>query len=129
MSMWCLMASPLIYGADIAQLDEFTMNVLCNAEVIAVDQDVLGKQARIVRQTAEELVLAKPMEDGSVAVGFFNLGDQPREMAASWDELGVKGKQIARDLWRQKDLDTVEGQYAAPVARHGVVLVRLRAAE
>ena len=51
MSMWCLMASPLIFSGDMARLDPFTLNVLCNAEVIDVDQDALGRQARIVRKT------------------------------------------------------------------------------
>ncbi|MBL8234286.1 MAG: putative Ig domain-containing protein, partial [Bryobacterales bacterium] len=73
MSLWSLMASPLFYGGDMARLDDFTLNVLTNHEVIDVNQDVLGKQARVVRKTAEELVLAKPLEDGSLAVGLFNL--------------------------------------------------------
>ncbi|MBL8234212.1 MAG: putative Ig domain-containing protein, partial [Bryobacterales bacterium] len=73
MSLWSLMASPLFYSGDMARLDDFTVNVLTNHEVIDVNQDVLGKQARIVRKTAEELVLAKPLEDGSLAVGLFNL--------------------------------------------------------
>ncbi|MBN2218061.1 MAG: putative Ig domain-containing protein [Pirellulales bacterium] len=129
MSMWCLMASPLIFSGDMARLDEFTLNVLCNAEVLAVDQDSLGKQARIVRQNDDELVLAKPMEDGSLAVGLFNLSAKPREISASWTDLGLTGKQIPRDLWRQKDLGATEGDYRAEVPPHGVMLVRLRGVE
>ncbi|MFZ5833127.1 MAG: putative Ig domain-containing protein, partial [Planctomycetota bacterium] len=78
MSMWSLMASPLFFSGDMARLDEFTLNVLCNPEVIAVNQDALGKQALPVRQTETDLVLAKPMEDGSLAVGLFNLDESPR---------------------------------------------------
>ncbi|HBE40923.1 MAG TPA: alpha-galactosidase [Bacteroidales bacterium] len=71
MSMWSLMAAPLIYGGEMARLDTFTLNILCNHEVIDVNQDVLGKQAKIVRAAKEELIMAKELEDGSVAVGLF----------------------------------------------------------
>ena len=67
MSMWSLMAAPLIYSGDMNHLDEFTLSLLCNPDVIDVDQDTLGTQARIVRRTADEFVLAKPLEDGSLA--------------------------------------------------------------
>ena len=93
MSLWCLMASPLIFGGDMARLDPFTLNVLCNAEVIDVDQDPLGQQARIVRQTRDELVLAKTMEDGSTAVGLLNLGPKASRLGVSWTELGLSGPQ------------------------------------
>jgi len=76
--MWSLMAAPLFFAGDMNQLDEFTLNVLCNAEVIGVDQDPLGWQARVIRHNDSEFVLAKPLEDGSVAVGLFNLGERRR---------------------------------------------------
>jgi len=125
MSMWSLMAAPLFYSGEMASLDEFTLNVLCNAEVIEVNQDSLGKQARIIRRSEEELVLAKPMEDGSLAVGLFNLAEIERTMSVSWPELELAGAQRARDLWRQKDIRASAGSYQAPVSRHGVMLVRL----
>ena len=125
MSMWALMASPLFYSGDMGSLDEFTLNVLCNAEVIDVDQDALGKQARTVRRTEDELILAKPMADGSIAVGLFNLGDTEREVGVSWQDLGIEGRRRARDVWRQKDAGTAAGEYKALVLRHGVVLLRL----
>ena len=126
MSMWCLMASPLIFSGDMAKLDEFTLNVLCNAEVIAIDQDPLGKQARIVRQTDEDLVLAKPLADGSVAIGLFNLAAAERKLTIRWSDLNISGPRTARDLWRQKDIGTFDGAFMATVPRHGVALVRLR---
>ncbi|OHB73571.1 MAG: hypothetical protein A2V70_20635 [Planctomycetes bacterium RBG_13_63_9] len=126
MSMWCLMAAPLIFSGDMAKLDPFTLGVLCNAEVIDADQDPLGKQAKVVRQAEEEVILAKPMEDGSLAVGLFNLGEVEKEMTVAWSELGLAGSRTARDLWRQKDVGECEGAFTAPVGRHGAVLVRLR---
>jgi alpha-galactosidase len=125
MSMWCLMASPLIFSGDMERLDEFTLNILCNAEVIEVDQDPLGKQARVVRRDEDELVLAKPLLGGSLAVGLFNLSEFEREMSVAWADLGIEGAQRARDPWRQRDVGVLSGKYAVPVGRHGVSLVRL----
>jgi alpha-galactosidase len=126
MSMWALMAAPLFFSGDMGKLDDFTVNVLCNTEVIDVDQDPLGKQARIVRQSEEELVLVKPLEDGSVAVGLFNLSEAERPLAVSAADLGLKGRFRARDLWRQKDVDGRAATYTAKVPRHGVSFVRAR---
>jgi alpha-galactosidase len=125
MSMWSLMAAPLFYSGDMGRLDEFTLNVLCNAEVIDVNQDPLGRQARIVRQSEEELVLAKPMEDGSLAIGLFNLAENGRSVSVTWKELGLKGRQRSRDLWRQTDLGSSDGEFTATLPKHGVSMVRL----
>jgi alpha-galactosidase len=127
MSMWALMASPLFFGGDMARLDEFTLNVLGNAEVIDVNQDLLGKQARIVRKTAEEFVLAKPLADGSVAVGFFNLTREPRDIACALKELGAGERSRVRDLWRQKEDGSAAGDLRKSVEPHGVALLRLKA--
>ena len=88
------------------KLDAFTLNVLCNTEVIDIDQDSLGKQGRIVRQENEEFILSKPLDDGSLAVGLFNLSPTPRTITVKWSDLGVKGRQRVRDVWRQDDLGT-----------------------
>jgi alpha-galactosidase len=125
MSMWALMAAPLIFSGDMDHLDDFTLNVLCNSEVIEVDQDALGKQGRIIRRTDDEFVLAKPMADGSLAVGLFNLSESRRDVAVTLSELGLAGGCRVRDLWRQRDTGDCNGQYTAPVRRHGVSLVRL----
>ena len=125
MSMWSLMAAPLFFSGDMTKLDDFTRNVLCNAEVIDIDQDSLGKQGRIVRKTDEEFILAKPLEDGSLAVGLFNLTTAPRTLSVSWKDLGVSGKLRARDVWRQHDLGSFKSAYSTEVPAHGVELVRL----
>jgi len=125
MSMWCLMAAPLVFSGDMAKLDAFTLNILCNDEVIDVDQDPLGRQARIVRKTEHELVLAKEMEDGSKAVGIFNLDAAPAKLGVEWQELQLSGPQRVRDLWRQQNLGQCSGRYEATVPPHGVVLIRL----
>lgn len=124
-SMWSLMAAPLFFSGDMSKLDAFTLNVLCNAEVIEVDQDVLGGQGRIVRQTAEELVLVKQLEDGSAAVGLFSLDVVPRRMEITWAELGFQGSCRVRDLWHQKDVGTIRVRYSVEVPRHGVSMVKI----
>ena len=128
MSMWCLMAAPLVFSGDMAKLDAFTLNVLRNAEVIDIDQDALGRQARITRQSDKELVMARVLEDGSVAVGLFNLGELKRTVHLAWSEIGLSGKHVVRDCWRQKDLGASADEFVAPIERHGVVLLRLRPA-
>jgi alpha-galactosidase len=125
MSLWSLMAAPLIFSGDMAKLDPFTLNILCNAEVIAVDQDPLGRQAKILRQSESEFVLVKELADGAKAVGLFNLADHPAKLTLSWTDLGLAGKQPVHDLWRQKDLGKFKTEFQAEVPRHGVVMVRL----
>jgi alpha-galactosidase len=125
MSLWCLMAAPLIFSGDMARLDAFTLNVLCNSEVIAVDQDALGRQARILKQTSDEFILLKELEDGSKAAGIFNLAESPQKLSVSWAELGLTGARQIRDLWRQQDLGTFTGAFETEVPRHGVALVRV----
>ena len=126
MSMWCLMAAPLVFSGDMSKLDEFTLNILCNAEVIDVDQDTLGRQGRIIRRADDEMVMVKELEDGSKAVGLFNLGLVPKDISIAFKDLGIGDKATVRDLWRQKDLGIFDTRYAGKVNPHGVVMVRVR---
>jgi len=125
MSMWSLMASPLIFSGDMAKLDAFTLIVLCNAEVIDINQDPLGKQARIIKQDHRQFVLAKPLEDGSVALGLFNLSARPLRMEISLADLGLPENCHLRDAWRQVNLPDAQATVAAMVPCHGVALLRL----
>jgi alpha-galactosidase len=124
-SLWCLLAAPLIFSGDLTRLDEFTLGLLSNDEVIAVDQDPLGKPGYRVSKTEDLEVWAKPMEDGSRAVGLFNRGEFSATVTAQWSDLDLTGTQTVRDLWRQKDLGRFHGAFHAQVGRHGVVLVRI----
>lgn len=125
MSMWSLMAAPLFFSGDMARLDPFTLNILENAEVIDVDQDSLGKQGRVVRRTADDFVLAKPLEDGSMAVGLFNISSAPLEVAVDLQDLGFSGKAKVRDIWKQQDMGMESGKLSATIAPHGVMMVRV----
>lgn len=127
MSMWSLMAAPLLFSGDMTRLDKFTLNVLCNSEVIDIDQDSLGKQARVVKKSNDELILEKPLEDGSVAVGLFNLANEPRALSGDWAELDLEGRQTVRDVWRQRNIGVFEGSFSSITPAHGVILIRLMA--
>jgi len=130
MSAWCLMSVPLLLGNDLTRLDEFTLSLLTNDEVIAVNQDPLGKQATVISQKEDIGVMAKEMEDGTRAAGLFNLSDNGTQpVVLKWSDLGIKGRYIVRDLWRQKDLGTFENEFSADVNQHGVVMVSLRKAK
>ena len=127
-SLWCLLSAPLLIGCDLEKLDDFTLNLLCNDEVLAVDQDSLGKEAACVASNGTLRVFAKDLDDGTIAAGLFNLGDQPAMVVASWDDLKLSGGQLVRDLWRQKDLGAFDKEFTATVAPHGVVLVKIQPA-
>ncbi len=125
-SLWCLLSAPLLIGCDMTQLDPFTLNLLENDEVLAVDQDPLGKQAMAIAKSGETRVYAKDLADGSKAVGLFNLGETETQVEVNWSDLGLKGKRHARDLWRQKDLGKFKNSFGATVPRHSVVLIKVR---
>jgi alpha-galactosidase len=125
MSLWCMMASPLFYGGDINTLDDFTLNVLCNPEVIEVDQDPLGQCARSVKLDDDAVLFVKDMEDGSKAVALCNRGEIEIGITAKWSDLGLTGTQRVRDLWRQEDLGQFDDSFSAKVGRHGTCLIRL----
>lgn len=124
-SLWSLLASPLLIGCDMAKLDDFTLGLLTNDEVIEVNQDPLGKQAHRIAKDENVEVWAKKMEDGSMAVGLFNRGEFENPVTANWSDLGIGALQTVRDLWRQKDVGDFAGSFTANVARHGVMLIRV----
>ncbi len=125
-SLWSLLASPMLIGCDMTKLDDFTLGLLTNDEVIEVNQDPLGKQAHRISKDENVEVWAKKMEDGTVAVGLFNRGEFANAVKVNWSQLGLNGTQTVRDLWRQKDVGNFSESYTASVARHGAMLIRLR---
>jgi alpha-galactosidase len=142
-SLWCLLSSPLLIGCDMTRLDEFTLGLLTNDEVIAIDQDPSGHEATLVAKSEETVsitrggnrptsrsfprtqVWAKTLADGSQAVGLFNLGDAPALVTIKWSDLKITGAQKVRDLWRQKDLPPAADAFTATVSPHGVELVKI----
>ena len=111
-TLWTLVSSNMLIGCDIAQMDDFTLNLLCNNEVNAIDQDLLGKQADRALKEGDIEVWSRPLADGAIAVGIFNVGekDQQVDMKALVSRLSTVTFQVStvRDVWRQKDLSPSE---------------------
>jgi alpha-galactosidase len=127
MTIWCLDSAPLLLGNDLTSMDAFTLGILENDEVLAVDQDALGKQGTCVARGDNYLVYEKHLEDGSIAVGLFNTdGHMPAQVTAKWSDLGIHGKRKVRDLWREKDLGRFKGEFSMTVAPHSAELVKIQ---
>jgi len=127
MSLWALTASPLLAGNDIRDMTDATKAILMNPEVIAVDQDALGKQASPVKNGRLE-TWVKPLADGSVAVGVVNLGSSSTQATVNAADLHLGGPVMkARDLWAHADVRFANGAYLATVPSHGVLMLRVSA--
>ena len=116
-TLWTIVSSNMLIGCDIAQMDDFTLNLLCNNEVNAIDQDILGKQADRVMKEGDIEVWSRPLADGAIAVGIFNVSetDQKVDMKALIPSKAQAKK--VRDLWRQKDLS--ESELGCTIPLHG----------
>lgn len=127
MSLWSLVAAPLLLSCDLSHLDDWTLALLTNDEVLDVDQDALGKAGgRRAREGTTE-VWSRPLEDGAIAVGLFNRGIMKQTVRAKWEDLEIEGPQPVRDLWKRKDLGTFDEEFSAVVPPHGCVLVKIGA--
>jgi alpha-galactosidase len=124
MSLWAILAAPLLAGNDLTTMTPETIALLTNREVIAIDQDRAGIQGDRVSAEGPIEIWARPLADGSKAVGLFNRHSQPMDIQVDFRQLGFTGRVRARDVWQAKDLGTLEG-YQARVPRHGVVLLRV----
>jgi alpha-galactosidase len=125
-----MLSAPLLIGCDLERLDAFTTSLLSNDEVIALDQDALGKQATRVATVGPVDVYLKPLEDGSKALGFFNRDSASQRIGFDkFKYVGFKGAQHVRDLWRQQNLSDVQNletdKLSMVIPAHGVQLYKL----
>jgi len=126
-TLWSLLASPMLIGCDMAQLDDFTISLLCNSEVNDICQDPLGIQAYRMYNDKNYVTYVKQLWDGSMAVGLFNISEQPITIGIKPASLGLRGEQTVRDVWRQKDLTRIQPdqRFDTEVAPHGAEFIRL----
>ena len=113
-------------GMNLPDNDDWTIAIVSNPEVLAVNQDSLGRAARRMTgppQTAETWM--KELADGSFAVGFFNRSAQPVKVNFPWRNLGFLSAPEARDLWLRQDLGRQEN-FITELPPHGCALLRLR---
>ena len=127
-SLWCLLAAPLMSGNDVRTMTPATREILTNKEVIAVDQDPLGKEGTRVTKNGDLEVWAKQLQDGSRAVILLNRGATEAFITANWEALGYPAHLSAavRDLWAHRDLGQATGKYGASVPAHGVVMLTIK---
>ncbi len=126
MSLWCILAAPLLAGNDLTTMTPETLVILTNREVIAVDQDPAGKQGYRIWQGGPLEIWMKPLADGAKAAGLFNRGGTPAQMTVNFRDLGISGAASVRDLWEHKDLGLMRNSFTATVPRHGVVMVKVK---
>ena len=125
MTLWAMLAAPLLAGNDLRDMSPATKEILMNKEVIAIDQDKLGRQGRRVSKEAGAEMWMRPLENGDLAVAMFNRSEGMVSVSAPWELLGLKGKHKIRDLWVHEDLGSFRDGYSAQVPIHGVVLLRI----
>ncbi len=124
MSLWALTAAPLLAGNDVRKMSDTTASILMNKEVIAIDQDSLGKQASPVKNGNFE-TWVKPLADGSVAVGVVNLASSSAQASIKASDLHLKGIKSARNIWTHSDVKFVGDTYSATVPSHGILLLKV----
>ncbi len=129
MSLWSMLAAPLLAGNDLREMTDETKSILMNKEVIAIDQDPDVKPIKEISQPgATAVIISRPLHGGATAIGLFNRTDQEQSMTVNWSSAGVTGKKLrARDLWKHADVPVSGDSYTATVPAHGVVLIRVTA--
>ena len=126
MSLWSILAAPLLAGNDLRNMTPTILEILTNREVIAVDQDKDGKQGRRIAKSGDQEVWEKPLSGDAQAIGLFNRGGTPEKISVNWSDLGLKTAPAhARDLWGHSDLKLDGTEYSVTVPAHGAVMLRI----
>jgi alpha-galactosidase len=123
MSLWVLLAAPLLAGNDLSKMTDADKGLLMNKEAIAIDQDPLGKQGDRLYESGDLDVWTKPLSGGRVAVGLFNRSWSVREVSVDLAEIGFKNGGTVRDVWKQKDLGHKSGVFTDTLVKHGATLL------
>jgi alpha-galactosidase len=123
MSLWVLLAAPLLAGNDLTKMTEADKNILMNKEAIAIDQDALGRQGDRLYQSGDLDVWTKPLSGGRVAVGLFNRSWSVRDVSVDLKEIGFKNGGTVRDVWKQTNLGRHSGAVTSRIPKHSVTLL------
>ena len=125
MSLWAMLAAPLLAGNDIRSMSDDTKEILLNKERIAIDQDKLGRQGTRVTKDGRTETWMKPLSNGDMAVAMFNRDDRDQLMIVKWSDLGITGKHEVRDVWHHADRGRIKDLFEAEVSSHGAVVIRV----
>ena len=127
MSLWSILAAPLLAGNDLAHMKPEILAILTNAEVIAVDQDKDGKQGKRVWQSGEQEAWARPLAGGDQAIAVFNRAAGAADVTLKWSDVGLKRTPSkVRDLWAHSEVRVDGPEFAVSVPGHGVMLLRVK---
>ncbi|HZK63477.1 MAG TPA: glycoside hydrolase family 27 protein [Puia sp.] len=124
-SLWCVLAAPLIAGNDLSNMSKETVSTLTNKEVIALDQDKLGKQGYLIENEEYFQIYLKPLSGGDTAICLFNRGDQTKEANIDWKKYKIGAGHSIRDLWKKQAAGTTATSFKASIPKHDVVVLRL----
>lgn len=125
-SLWTLWAAPMLIGCPIENMDDFTLNLLTNSEVLDVHQDSVATPGVSVEAKTEYEIVVKELTNGEKAIGLFNKSNKKRTVTVNWKEANLRGRKQIRDIWRQQDIGSAIGKFSANVPPHGVVLIRVK---
>ena len=125
MTLWSMMPAPLIFSGDVITLDDFTKNILCNTEVIDINQDKLGKPGYCILNRGYIEIWKRELHDGNTAIAIFNRRSLQATVKMDWKELGYEGKYQVRDIWRQQDLGAISKIRSFDIPRHGCVMLKI----
>jgi alpha-galactosidase len=125
MSLWAILAAPLLAGNDLRSMSPAILNILTNREVLAVNQDKDGKQGSRVWKSGDQEIWTRPLSNGTTALAIFNRAAEPAKVTVRWGEIGLSGKAHLRDLWLHQDVAWPGPEYTVTVPGHGVIMLRL----
>jgi alpha-galactosidase len=129
-TQWAMLAAPLLLGSNLSEADDALVALMCNDDVLDVNQDPLVRQGWCLRQDSPVRggggeVWMRPLFDGTIAVALYNRTTEPIKVKISWKELGLEGPQPVRDCWQRKDLGTLPQDYETVVQVHAAVLIKV----
>ena len=122
--IWSILPAPLLIGCDMTALDQFTLDLLTNSEVLDVNQDPLGKPAKRIARGNDWEIWSRPLWDGTVAAAIFNRSTLEKQLTLNWQDIGVKGPQPVRDLWLKKDIGDLDS-ISVKVPAHGSLFYKI----
>lgn len=125
MSLWAILAAPLLAGNDLRSMTPATLGILTNRDVIAVNQDKAGKQGAQVWKSGDQEIWTRPLAGGDKAVAIFNRASEPAKVSRPWADLGINAKSKVRDLWEHKPIAVEGTEYSVTVPGHGVVMMHV----
>ena len=128
-SLWCMLAAPLIAGNDLSNMSKETVYTLTNKEMIAIDQDKLGKQGYLIEDQEDFQIFLKPLSGGDTAICLFNRGEQSKEVNIDWKKYKIGAGHTIFDLWKKRVAGTTATAYKTSIPRHDVTVLRLSNSE